>query len=404
MRRSLFALALGGFGLGMTEFVIMGLLPDIAGTLGVTIPQAGYLVSAYALGVVVGAPLLTTAARRFPPRRALVGLMILFTLGNALSAAAGSFGVLFAARVVSGFSHGAFFGVGAVVAKRLADGGSEGRAISMMYVGLTVANVVGVPLGTYLGYTMGWRAAFGTVAFVGVVAVLALWRWIPALATPPLQPIRKQLSVFRRPGLWLVMGVAAIGFGGFFAAFSYVAPLMTEVAGFAEETVWMILMVTGVGMTLGNLLGGRLADRAAVRWMILTLVGLAGTLVLLPWLARTGPAAAVLGVFIFAVAAFALTMPVQLLMIREAPGAEMLGSAANQSAFNTGNAIGAYVGGLPIAAGLGYGMSAWAGVVLVGGGLICALLFAWRRRVSTTADTASASTTRTHATAASDVT
>lgn len=379
VRRALFALAIGAFGLGMTEFVIMGLLPNIAESVGVTIPQAGYLVSAYALGVVVGAPLLTAGARRFSSRKALTGLMLLFTLGNLLSAGAGSYGVLFGARVLSGFSHGAFFGVGAVVAGRLAEEGSEGQAIATMFLGLTIANVVGVPLGTYLGYTLGWRAAFGAVSLVGVSAALSLWRWIPARPAPPLESLRAQLTVFKRPGLWLVMGVAAIGFGGFFAAFSYVAPLMTEVAGFSEGSVSLILVLAGIGMTLGTLAGGRLADRAPVRWMGLGLLGLLGTLGLLPLLAPH-PVAAVVGVFLFALAAFTLTMPVQLLMIREAPGAEMLGSAANQSAFNTGNAIGAYVGGLPIAAGLGYGASAWAGIGLVLVGLGFAAAFAWRQQ------------------------
>jgi predicted MFS family arabinose efflux permease len=378
-KRSLLALAVGGFGLGMTEFVIMGLLPDIAHTFGVSIPQAGYLVSAYALGVVVGAPLLTVAARRFPPRRALVGLMLLFTGGSLLSAGAGSYGVLMGARVLSGFSHGSFFGVGAVVAKQLAEEGNEGQAISTMFMGLTLANVVGVPLGTGLGYALGWRAAFAAVSLVGACAVASLWRWVPALPTPPHKSVQNQLAVFKRAELWLVIGVAAIGFGGFFAAFSYIAPLMTEVAGFGEGSVSLILVLAGVGMTLGNLLGGRLADRAPVRWMGLALVGLAGALALLPLLAPH-PAMAVVGVFVFALAAFTLTMPVQILVIRTAREAEMLGSAANQSAFNTGNAIGAYVGGLPIAAGLGYGASAWAGIALVVVGMGFAAAFAWRRR------------------------
>ena len=357
----------------------MGLLPDIARSLGVTIPQAGYLVSAYALGVVVGAPLLTAVARRFPARRALVGLMLLFTLGNALSSVAESYSVLFAARVLSGFSHGSFFGVGAVVAKRLAEAGNEGRAISTMFVGLTLANVVGVPLGTYLGYTLGWRAAFVAVSLIGATAVLSLWRWIPARPAPPLEPLKAQLAIFKRIDLWLIIGVAAIGFGGFFAAFSYIAPLMTEVAGFGEGSVSLILVLAGIGMTLGNLIGGRLSDRAPVRWMCLALAGLAGALALLALLAPY-PAAAVVGVFLFALVAFTLTMPVQLLVIRTAHGAEMLGSAANQSAFNTGNALGAYVGGLPIAAGLGYETSALAGITLVLVGLGFAAAFAWRRR------------------------
>ena len=379
VRRALFALAIGAFGLGMTEFVIMGLLPNIAQSVGVTIPQAGYLVSAYALGVVVGAPLLTVGAQRLPPRQALAGLMVLFTLGNLLSAVAGGYGVLFGARVLSGFSHGAFFGVGAVVAGRLAEEGSEGQAMSTMFVGLTIANVVGVPLGTYLGLALGWRAAFGAVGLIGVGATLSLWRWIPVQPAPPTASLREQLSIFKRPSLWLVVGVAAIGFGGFFAAFSYVTPLMTDVAGFSEESVWMILVLAGLGMTLGMLIGGRLADRAPVRWMVAGLAGLAATLALLAVLAPY-PVAAPLGVFLFALAAFTLGMPVQLLMIRTAHGAEMLGSAANQSAFNAGNALGAYVGGLPIAAGLGYGASAWAGIGLVLVGLGFAAAFAWQRR------------------------
>lgn len=368
----MFSLAIGAFGIGMTEFVAMGLLPDIAHALQVSIPVAGYLISAYALGVVIGAPTLTILARKLNPKPILAGLMGLFALGNLLSALVPTYETLLLARILSGLPHGAFFGAGAVVAARLAPHGREAQTISLMFLGLTFANVIGVPFGTYLGQHYSWRLTFGVVAAIGVIAALGVWRWIPALDNNQHGGLRTQLQAFRSLQLWLILSVVMIGMAGMFACFSYVAPLMTRVAGFSPRTVTPILMVAGLGMVAGNLIGGRLADRAPLTSTYLLLVALAGILVVLATTAHW-PAAAVTTVFLFTATAFALTGPLQLMIIRTARGAETLASAAIQSAFNIANALGAFLGGVPLAAGYGYTSPALVGAALALGGLLIAL-------------------------------
>lgn len=363
MRLPVFSLAIGAFGIGMTEFVAMGLLPDIAHALQVSIPVAGYLISAYALGVVIGAPTLTILARKLNPKPILAGLMGLFALGNLLSALVPTYETLLLARILSGLPHGAFFGAGAVVAARLAPHGREAQTISLMFLGLTFANVIGVPFGTYLGQHYSWRLTFGVVAAIGVIAALGVWRWIPALDNNQHGGLRTQLQAFRSLQLWLILSVVMIGMAGMFACFSYVAPLMTRVAGFSPRTVTPILMVAGLGMVAGNLIGGRLADRAPLTSTYLLLVALAGILVVLATTAHW-PAAAVTTVFLFTATAFALTGPLQLMIIRTARGAETLASAAIQSAFNIANALGAFLGGVPLAAGYGYTSPALVGAAL----------------------------------------
>ena len=372
MRLPVFSLAIGAFGIGMTEFVAMGLLPDIAHSLRVTIPTAGYLISAYALGVVIGAPTLTVLARHLHPKHLLTGLMVLFALGNVLSALASTYITLLLMRILAGLPHGAFFGAGAVVATRLAPKGREAQTISMMFLGLTFANVLGVPIGTFLGQHFSWRVPFAVVSLIGVTAALCIWRWIPDVHTAQQQPLRTQLRAFFNPQLWVILGIVMVGMAGMFACFSYIAPTMTDVAGFRPAAVTPILMVAGLGMVAGNLIGGRLADRAPQRAIYILLMALIGILVLFAVTAHSA-VAAVITLFLFTAIAFALTGPLQIMIIRTARGAETLASAAIQSAFNISNALGAFLGGLPLAAGYGYTSPALVGAGLSLGGLVIAL-------------------------------
>lgn len=374
-RLPLFALSIGAFGLGLTEFVMLGLLPQVASSLRISIPLAGYVVAAYALGVVVGAPLLTLLTRTLAPKVALAGLMGLFTLSNLLTAVSPGFETVFAARLLSGLPHGAFFGMGAVLATRLAPPGKQAQAMATMFAGLTIANVVGVPLGTLVGQHLSWRVTFGLVALVGVLATLALLRWVPRLPAQPQGSVKDELAVFAKPDMWLLIAFAVVGVSGLFAVFSYVAPLMTETTRLGSAAVPLVLILAGVGFTVGNALGGRLADWSPLRSIYLMLGAMTVTFALLALLAHI-PVLAVSLVFLFSVFAFALINPTQLLLMRTAVGAESLGAASSQSSFNMGNALGAYLGGLPIAAGLGYASVAWVGAGLSLAGLGLAVLAA----------------------------
>ncbi|MFP5390879.1 MAG: MFS transporter, partial [Gammaproteobacteria bacterium] len=278
IKKSLAPLALGGFGIGMTEFVMMGILPDIATGLHITIPQAGYLISAYAVGVLVGAPTLVAMMSHRPPRSVLIWFMLIFAAFNALSAFAPNFHTLLVCRFLAGLPHGAFFGVGAVVATRLADKGKEAAALASMFTGLTLANVLGVPAGTWLGHNMSWRYVFLIVACIGLAAAIMLHKVVPYFDATPGAGLRRDLKIFRKPSLWLALGITSIGTGGFFAWLSYIAPLLTDVTRFHANTIPLIMTAVGVGMTVGVHLGGKLADRmaplSAVIILLMTMVGL----------------------------------------------------------------------------------------------------------------------------------
>ncbi|RXK85841.1 MFS transporter [Filimonas effusa] len=383
MKRSLFSLTIGGFGIGMTEFVMMGILPDLSTALGISIPKAGHLISAYALGVVLGAPLLVGIAGKYPPKKILMGLMLLFTVFNGLSALAPDFRLLFVARLFSGLPHGAFFGVGAVVASRLATTGREARAVSMMFAGLTFANIIGVPIGTFVGHHFSWRITFIAISVIGLLTIWALNSWMPDLPASKNNNLKSSLAIFKKTEPWLIVGITAIGTGGLFAWFSYIAPLMTKVAGFSDNALTFILMLAGVGMAVGNLIGGRLADRLSpanattfllLAMVISLLIVSAVSHLKIPAIAMT---------FITGAISFALAAPVQMLMIKAASGAEMLAASVSQASFNIGNAIGAYLGGLPIAAGLGYTSPEWVGAGLAFGGLLfCVALLIKKKKES----------------------
>ncbi|MFI0963671.1 MFS transporter [Streptomyces sp. NPDC021080] len=364
MPLALLALAVGAFGIGTTEFAMMGLLPDVAGDLGMSIPSAGHLVSAYALGVVVGAPLLAAATARMSRRTVLIALMGLFVAGNALSALAPDQNWLLAARFLSGLPHGAFFGVGAVVATGLVAPERKARSVSLMFLGLTVANIAGVPAATLVGQHLGWRATFLGVSAIGVAAVAALFLLIPR--TPAHTPgggLRGELAALRPLPVWLALGTTVAGFAALFSAYSYIAPMLTDAAGYTEGSVTPLLALFGVGATAGNLLGGRLADQAMRRTLFGGLASLVAVLAAFPVLMRTEWSAA-LAVVLLGTAAFVTGSPLQLMVMEKAAAAPSLASSANQAAFNLANAGGAWIGGLALAAGFGATAPATAGAGL----------------------------------------
>ncbi|MEW2165087.1 MFS transporter [Streptomyces sp. NPDC007084] len=364
MPLALLALAVGAFGIGTTEFVMMGLLPDVADDLGISIPTAGHLVSAYALGVVIGAPLLAAATARMSRRTVLIALMGLFVAGNALSAFAPDHHWLLAARFVSGLPHGAFFGVGAVVATGLVAPERKARSVSLMFLGLTVANIAGVPVATAMGQHLGWRATFLGVSVIGVAAIAALFLLIPHdRAHAPEGGLRGELTALRSLPVWLALGTTVAGFGALFSAYSYITPMLTDSAGYAEGSVTLLLALFGVGATAGNLLGGRLADHSLRGTLFGGLLSLAVVLALFPVLMGAQWSAAV-GVTALGAAAFVTGSPLQLMVMEKAAAAPSLASSANQAAFNLANAGGAWIGGLALAAGFGTTAPALAGAGL----------------------------------------
>jgi len=354
MKKSLIALSLGGLTIGITEFVMMGLLPDIASDMKVSIPVAGYLISSYALGVVIGAPLLVIAGRNYAPKKMLLILALMLAVFNALSIIAPDYNFLFASRFLSGLPHGAFFGVGAVVASRLADKGKEAQAISIMFAGLTIANLIGVPIGTYIGHHFIWRYTFVLIAFVGLLTFLAIYLWMPNLEKGESVNMKTQLQFFKKTEAWLIIGITAIGFGGLFAWISYIAPLLINVSKFSPEDVSYILILAGLGMVVGNFAGGKLADRFSPAPTTLALLLVMSVDLILVYFFSFNQYFSLFLTFLTGAISFSVIAPIQMLMIRTAKGAEMIASASLQGSFNIGNALGAFLGGLPLAAGLSY--------------------------------------------------
>ncbi|MGW9453405.1 MFS transporter [Streptomyces sp. NPDC055632] len=375
MPLALLALAIGAFGIGTTEFVIMGVLPQVAGDFGVTIPTAGWLVSGYALGVVIGAPLLTVLGTRVSRKKMLMFLMGLFIAGNALSAAAPSFGLMLTGRIVASLAHGAFFGIGSVVAADLVAPQKKASAISLMFMGLTVANIVGVPGGTYIGQAAGWRVTFGLVAALGVVGLLGVAKLVPETGRPQSVSVRGEFAAFRNVQVWLAMAMTVLGYGGVFAAITYITPMMTEVAGYTESAVTWLLVLFGVGMFLGNLLGGKFADRALMPMLFTALAALTAALLVFTVTAHSKVLAAITLSLIGALG-FATVPPLQKWVLDQASAAPTLASAANIGAFNLGNALAAWLGGVVIAAGLGFTAPNWVGAILSGTALLLAFLAA----------------------------
>jgi MFS transporter, DHA1 family, inner membrane transport protein len=352
---AVYALTAGAFGIGTTEFIIMGLLLQVAADMQVLVSTAGLLISGYALGVFVGAPVLTLGTRRMPRKAVLLALMAIFTLGNAACALAPDYGWLMAARVLTSLAHGTFFGVGSVVATGLVAPNKRASAISTMFIGLTVATLLGVPFGAWLGLLLGWRAAFWAVAMIGVIAFAILAVFVPGNVGRDDNPtsLRDEVAALAQSQVLLGLAVTVFGFGGLFTVFTYIQPILTRTTGFAESAVSPILLVLGAGLAIGNVMGGRLADRGLTRALIGTLGGLASVLIALaPALSMKIPTVLLMG--LLGVAAFATVAPLQLRVLEKAGSAgQNLASSLNIAAFNLGNALGAWAGGVTIDVGLG---------------------------------------------------
>lgn len=362
---ALYALTAGAFGIGVTELIIMGLLLEVGSDLGVSISAAGLLISGYALGVVAGAPLLTALSARWPRKATLLVLMVIFTLGNLACALAPDYTTLMIARVLTAFAHGTFFGVGSVVATSLVAADRRASAIAIMFTGFTVATILGVPFGTWLGQAMGWRAAFWAVTAVGLVALLIIALFVPRDREKPApSSLREDFRVLGRPAVLLGLLTTVLGFGGVFTVFSYIAPLLTRVSGFGEAAVSPVLLVFGAGLVLGNLLGGRLADRRLLPALLGSLVALALVLGLMGWVLEN-QAAMIAFTFLLGAAGFATVPPLQIWVLEKAEGAgQSVAASFNIAAFNLGNALGAWLGGSVIDQGPGLIALPWAAASL----------------------------------------
>jgi DHA1 family arabinose polymer transporter-like MFS transporter len=378
-------LAIGGLGIGTTEFTVMGLLPDIAKTLQITIPETGHLISAYALGVVIGAPLLIGYSVKFPPKKVLIALMVIFTIFNALSAIASDYTTMLIIRFMSGLPHGAFFGVGTVVAARMAGKGKEAFYISLMFTGLTVANLAMVPLVTYIGHTFHWRWYFAIVAVIGLFALLFLKLWLPPLERNEDTHFLEELKFLKGKQSWLVLMITAIGFGGLFTWFSYITPLMTVVAGIKTSQMAYVMILAGAGMVVGNLAGGFLSDKLGPEktcslLLFLMMVSLGGVFFLSEYQTISLVLTFICGALSMSVAA-----PINIMMMKAAPKSEMMAAAFMQAAFNIANAMGAFFGGIPLERGLPYNYPSLVGVGMTFIGLLISIryMYLYRSRKQT---------------------
>lgn len=381
MKKSLLALASGTLGLGIAEFVMMGVLPNVAHDLGISIPQAGHFISAYAVGVCVGAPLMVLVARTRPLKQILLGLAAIYVLGNLFASLSPNYWTLLVMRFVCGLPHGAFFGVGSIVAEKIADKGKASQAVSLMTAGMTIANLFGVPFGTMFSNMFSWRLPFMFNAVWGILVYILLWKWIPNLPALPDSGLKGQFRFLTHLAPWLIILTTMFGNGGVFCWFSYVTPQMIHEAGFSPENMTLIMMFAGLGMTIGNLVGGKFGDlyglapviRMTQVVMILALLG--------TYFFAGNPILSVLLMFVGTATLFAVSPPQQLLLLQNSRGSEMMGAACVQIAFNLGNALGAYAGGLPIDAGMGYRYPALVGVFVVMLGLVCVSVYVRREKM-----------------------
>ncbi|WP_010135473.1 MFS transporter [Ochrovirga pacifica] len=370
MKKELLPLALGGLSIGTTEFVMMGLLPTVAEYFDISISQAGGFISLYALGVVIGAPLIVFLSGRFTPKKIVLGLMSLFTFFHILTALSPNENVMYLLRFFSGLPHGAFFGVGSIIASRLAKKGEEAKNISMMFAGLTIANLIMVPLGTVLGQTLSWRITLGIVAVIGLITMLSLYYWLPNLPIKNQTDIKGELSFFKTKEAWIITLMTAIGTGGGFAWLSYIAPLMTKVAHIPKTYLMGIMTLIGLGMFVGNILGGRLADKVAPIKACMILFGAIAINLMLVFLFAHITSIALILCFTGGACFLALGAPIQTLMIKTAGKSEMVGAGVSQAAFNVGNSLGAFLGGAILTFGFGYTYPSLLGVILALIGLL----------------------------------
>ncbi|MFJ7622786.1 MFS transporter [Rhodococcus erythropolis] len=366
---AMLALALGGFGIGTTEFVAMGLLPEMASGLGVSEPVAGHVISAYALGVVVGAPLIAALTARVPRRTLLIALMVAFTVGNAASVFAPSYTTLMMARFVAGLPHGAYFGVAALVAAHLAEPGKRAKAVATVMMGLSVANVIGVPVAAWIGQALGWRSAFALVAVIGVATVASLFVWIPRLDGMPVTNPITELGALGRVQVWMTLIVGMVGFGGMFAVYTYISTTLTDVSGLGASFIPLALMLYGLGMVAGNFVGGYLADRALMKGLFLSMGSLVVILAVFV-IAVRNPYTALVFVFLIGLAGSSMVPGLQTRLMDVAEDAQTLAASLNHAALNIANAFGAWIGGVVIAAGYGYTAPAAVGSLLAVAGLV----------------------------------
>ncbi|UFH33137.1 MFS transporter [Chryseobacterium sp. C-71] len=384
--RRILPLAIGGLAIGTTEFTIMGLLPDIAKTLQITIPQAGHLIAAYALGVVIGAPILIGYSVKFPPKKVLLVLMVIFTIFNALSAIAPDYNSMLIIRFMSGLPHGAFFGVGTVVASRMAGKGKEALYISLMFTGLTVANLAMVPLVTYIGHAFHWRWYFAIVGVIGLATLLALKLWLPAMEKKEDSHFLEELKFLKGKQSWLVLMITAIGFGGLFTWFSYITPLMTVVSKIESSHMAYVMILAGAGMVVGNLAGGFLSDKlgpekTCVLLLFLMMCSLSGVFFLSEYQSISLVLTFICGALSMSVAA-----PINIMMMKAAPKSEMMAAAFMQAAFNIANAMGAFLGGIPLEHGLPYNYPSLVGVGMTIIGLVISIIYFYLYRSTKVAE------------------
>ena len=372
MKKSLIALAFGTLGLGIAEFTMMGILPYVAADLNISIPVAGHFISAYALGVCAGAPMLILARKR-PLKHILLALMALMLVGNLGAAVAPDYWLLLAARFISGLPHGAYFGVASIVAGNLADEGRSSEAVSIMIAGMTVANLFGVPLGTSLSHMLSWRVTFLLVGCWGLIVLYYIWRWVPVVEGLKDTGFKGQFRFLKTPAPWLILGATALGNGGVFCWYSYITPLLTNVSGFSPESVTALMVLAGFGMVVGNLVSGRLSDKYTPGKVGMVVQGMICIVLLMLFFLSPNPWCSAILMALCTAGLFAVSSPEQVLIIRVAPGGEMLGGACVQMAFNLGNAIGAYVGGLALSG--GYRYPALAGVPFALTGFILFVIF-----------------------------
>ncbi|ACT04644.1 major facilitator superfamily MFS_1 [Paenibacillus sp. JDR-2] len=379
---SVLSLTVGAFAIGMTEFVIMGILPNVASDLNVSISAAGQLITMYALGVAVGAPIMTILTSRIPQKKLLCILMLLFILGNGLSVVAPNYAVLMIARIITALTHGTFFGVGAVIASKLVRADKQAGAVSIMMAGLTIANIIGVPIGTYIGQNWGWRASFGAIAVMGVLALIGIIIFIPKLKLSKQVSVLKQISAIARPKLLVYLLIAALGNAGLFAVFTYITPLLTDITGFAEHSVTWILILFGIGVTVGNMVGGKLADWKLMPSILGLYLTIAVVLTIFTFTVHN-EIAAVITIFLWGAASFAVFPGLQVRIMSLAQSAPALASTSSHSAGNLGNASGAFIGGWVITH-LSLGALPWVGAILVGLALILGLFTARTPRIRNT--------------------
>lgn len=375
MNKGLIALAFGGLAIGMTEFTMMGILQDIAKDQQIEITQAAHFIALYALGVVVGAPILTIFTGKIAPKKVLLLLMLLFIVFNGLFAIAPDYNTLAISRFMSGLPHGAFFGVGSVVAAQLVQKGKEAQAIAFMFTGMTIANLAGVPLGTYIGHHYSWRITYGIIAALGLITIASIYFWLPNMNNKTNGDLKQQLSYFKQAKAWIIVAVISIGTGGLFSWITYISPMVTKVGGLQEDRVPFIMVLVGLGMFIGNILGGKLADTISpTKAAIACFTTMALTLVTVYFTAHITSLAYVMA-FVTGLVAFTIGSPLQMMLITSAKGSENIAAAAGQASFNIGNTLGAYLGGIPITLGYAYNSPVLVGVGMAGIGAMLATVY-----------------------------